>query len=134
MNLRNSIVSFIAGFIVYWFSGGLIYGLILKSFFPPMPETPEMMTCIFVGCLIAVALLTFVFNNIGGLTSIQKGFVRGGIICMMVGAAMHAYFYLQMPEWSPIQRLVDLFCNFLMGGLASSSMFFALSKFGAKNS
>lgn len=134
MNVKNFFLSFFVGLIVYWLSGGLFYEFLFKSLLPAMPEenSANMMKCIIVGCMLMTLLLTYIFNRIGGLNTHKEAVIHGGVVSLIVGGAMHAFYFYSMSEWSMIQRGIDLCINFIMGVLTSSSIYHVLRKFGTK--
>lgn len=125
MNWKKFFSTLFVGFITYWLAGGLFYAFVFKSFLPEMPEEqhPDMMKYIFLGCVLMTLLLTYIFNFIGGLTSLKNAIVHGTIICVIVAATMHTFYFQEMPEWNMIQRLLDIAINGIMGALTSLTIF-----------
>lgn len=130
MNIKKFVIFFVFGFTAYWLLGGLFYAFIFKSLLPAMPEgeNPDMMKWIFIGCIIMTILYAFIYTRIGGLNSYKDGIINGGIMNLIVAAAMHSFYFTLMQGWTMPQRLVDLFINFLMGAITSCVMYFAYNK------
>jgi hypothetical protein len=130
MTAKKFTIYFVFGFMAYWFLGGLFYGFVFKSLLPAMPEgeNADMMKFIFIGCMIMTLLFTFIYSRIGGLNSYKDAIVNGGMISLLIAAAMHTFYFMLMPGWTTTQRLIDLVINFIIGGLTSCIMLFAYSK------
>ncbi len=83
MNVKNFIIGGIVGGIVDFLMGWLVYGILLKDTFPkPEGAGAENMMFIFLGCMSFGFLISYVFSQGEGISTIAAG------IKMAIGIAL----------------------------------------------
>ncbi len=92
MNVKNFIVGGIVGGIVDFLMGWLVYGILLKDTFPkPEGAGAENMMFIFMGCMCFGFLISFVFSQGEGISTMAAGIKMAlGITLFM--ALSHCFF------------------------------------------
>jgi len=83
MNVKNFLISGIAGGIVDFLLGWLFYGILLKDVFP-MTGT-ENMTFIFLGCMSLGFLMSFIFSMGETISKCVPGIKAGAGIGLFLG-------------------------------------------------
>lgn len=73
MNVKNFIVGGIVGGITHFLLGWLLYGMLLKDFFPKPEGTEENIAFIFLGCMFFGFMLSFVFSQGEGINKCVPG-------------------------------------------------------------
>lgn len=73
MNVKNFIVGGIVGGIADFLMGWLLYGMLLKDFFPQPEGTTENITFIFLGCMFFGFMMSFIYNQGEGISKCVPG-------------------------------------------------------------
>jgi hypothetical protein len=73
MNVKNFIIGGIVGGIADFLMGWLLYGMLLKDFFPQPEGTTENITFIFLGCMFFGFMMSFIYNQGEGIRKCVPG-------------------------------------------------------------
>jgi hypothetical protein len=94
MNVKNFLVSGIAGGIVNFLLGWLLYGVLFKDLYP---EGENMnLLFIFLGCMTFGFFVAYLFTRWAGITNLTKGLTTGGIIGLFTSLSMNFFMYASM--------------------------------------
>lgn len=125
MNTKT-LISGLAGGIVIFLAGYLIYGLIMMNYFmsnmvsyPGLMKEPMELWAMAVGNIILGILLAYILN-LAGIVSATRGATTGAIVLFLIGLSINLIMFAQM-NLSPLQvSIVDSICMAIMGALAGS--------------
>jgi len=120
----RSILAAFAGALVWFFSGWLIYGILLMDFFSnhvttydgltkEMPDLP----LLFLSHLIWAGIFTLVFEKWAKIRSFGPGFTWGLILGFLYGLYLNLYFLAMMNFYDTTAVLVDTVVSTLLAGL-----------------
>lgn len=130
----------LAGAVVTFLSGWVLYGMALKSFFDAntteagaavMRGESMVMWAIFVGCLAWSLLLAMLYSRWAGITTFKSGAMAGAWIMFLVALGADFFSYASMNVGTMNTTLVDPFINAVQGALAGGVIGWALG-FGNK--
>ncbi|SDL67847.1 hypothetical protein SAMN05421813_101180 [Daejeonella rubra] len=120
MNTKTLIIG-IAGGIVVFLTGFLIYGVLMMEYFvsnmssfPGFTKDPMEIWAIAAGNIIWGILLAYVFN-LGGLSSGGRGALHGAILFFLFSLGMNIVSYGQYNLYSLPLSLVDALCMAILG-------------------
>ncbi len=125
MNTKT-IVSGLAGGIVIFFAGYLIYGILLMDYFasnmttyPGLLKEPMEIWAIGVGNIVWGILLAYIFN-IAGVNNASRGALNGAVIFFLFGLGLNFVLYGQWNLYSPSLLLVDALGSAVNGALGGA--------------
>lgn len=125
MNVKNLLISSVAGSVVYFLLGWLFYGLLFTEIYPASDN--ENMLFVYLGCLTFCILLSYVFLQWAEIRVPQTGAKAGGIIGLLYGAGMNFFIYSsQTPNYTNI--FIDILINAMMGAIVGAFIAFVISK------
>lgn len=73
MNVKNFLIGGIVGGIADFLMGWLLYGMLLKDYFPKPVGAAENLTFIFLGCMCFGFMMSFIFNQGEGISKCVPG-------------------------------------------------------------
>lgn len=73
MNVKNFLIGGIVGGIADFLMGWLLYGMLLKDFFPKPEGAAENLAFIFFGCMCFGFMMSFIFNQGEGISKCVPG-------------------------------------------------------------
>lgn len=123
------ILAAIAGSILYFLLGWLIYGFLLMDFFVEntkyyeglMYEMPNLLLY-FLANLSMSYLIAFIFQKWANIKSISKGFSAGFFIGLFLSISIDLMFYAGMDLYTPTLVVVDVIANSVIIGLVGGSI------------
>lgn len=90
MNVKNFLVSGIAGGIVQFLLGWLFYGILFKNSFPT--DGNENMLFIFLGCMTFGFFVSYIFTKWARISNVASGFKAGAVIGLFI--ALYTNFFM----------------------------------------
>ncbi|MFA6945001.1 MAG: hypothetical protein WC220_03780 [Pedobacter sp.] len=125
MNTKTFLIG-IAGGIVVFLAGYLIYGVLMMDYFvanmttfPGLVKEPMEIWAIGVGNIIWGILLAYILN-MGKIDSGIQGAITGAILFFLFGLGMNFVAFGQYNLYTLQLSFVDAFCMALLGGLSGS--------------
>mgnify|MGYP001563640020 CR=1 FL=1 len=125
MNTKT-LISGLAGGIVFFLAGYLIYGVLLMDYFtsnmtsyPGLLKEPMELWAIGAGNLIWGILLAYIFN-MAGISSASRGAVNGAIILFLVGLGVDLMLYGQWNIYSLPLSIIDALATGVLGALGGA--------------
>jgi len=123
------ILAAIAGSILYFLLGWLIYGFLLMDFFVEntkfyeglMYEMPNFLLY-FLANLSLSYLIAFIFQKWANIKTISKGFSAGFFIGLFLSISIDLMFYASMDLYTPTGVVVDIIVNSVIIGVAGGSI------------
>jgi hypothetical protein len=125
MNVKNLVVSSVAGSVLYFLLGWVIYGMLFTNIYPPTDN--QNMVLIYLGCLAFSALLAYVFLQWASISDPKTGARAGGIIGLLYGAGLNFFMYSSMTPNYPNIAL-DIILNAVMGAITGAFIAFVISR------
>ncbi|MBK6997799.1 MAG: hypothetical protein KA138_02390 [Saprospiraceae bacterium] len=117
----------LAGAVVTFLSGWVLYGMALKGFFDAnttevgasvMRGEMPLMWAIFVGCLAWSLLLALLYSRWAAITTFKGGAIAGAWIMFLVALGADFFSYASMNIMTMNAALVDPVVNAVQGALA----------------
>ena len=123
MNVKNFIIGGIVGGIVDFLFGWLLYGILLKDFFPkPEGSGAENTTFIFLGCLFFGFMMSFIFNQGEGISKCVPGVKLAIGIGMFMSLSMN-FFYSMYSETINFQLVaVDVLVSMVIASIVGAAI------------
>ncbi len=137
MDAKKRILATLAGFVVFFMLGWLLYGMLLVDFFNVnrgtatgvMREESEMVWWALVGGnLMQAYLLVYVFGNWANVTTFGAGFKAGSVIGLIIGFGIDLTMYGTTHIMNLTGTLVDPFIVAVMMGLSGGVIGMVLGK------
>lgn len=125
MNLKNLLISSLAGFAAFFLLGWLFYGQLFPELHPESPETN--MSFIALGCLFNGVMLAYIFQNWANMSNWMDGFKVGAAISLIGAFSMLFFMYSNMPMNSA-NFFKELIASTLSGGLTGAVIAFVNGK------
>lgn len=123
MNLRVILAS-LAGAIVSFFLGWLVYGILLSGFYESNSThydglwiSPPNLVGIFISGWAMSLLFAFVFSKWANISSFVPGVVAAAIMTFLFGLSIDIYFWSNMNLFSAKLLVVDVFVGSAFNGL-----------------
>ena len=117
----------LAGAVVTFLSGWVLYGMALKGFFDAnttevgasvMRGEMPLMWAIFVGCLAWSLLLALLYSRWAAITTFKGGAIAGAWIMFLVALGANFFSYAGMDVMTMNAAIVDAVVNAVQGALA----------------
>jgi hypothetical protein len=120
----NTIIAVVAGAVLYFFAGWLVFGFLLMGFYSAhtmhyeglMKEMPNLFA-VFISCLLTTSLYAFVFEKWANIRSFGKGFTGGMIISFFIYASMDVSFAGMYNLFDIPVLVVDILVSTVLGGI-----------------
>lgn len=102
MDMKKRLLATLAGFVVFFLLGWLLYGMVLMDFFNSnqgtatgvmRAETEMVWWALVVGNLLQAYLLVYIFGNWANITTFGGGFKSGLIIGLIIGYGVDLTMY-----------------------------------------
>nr|WP_294777581.1 hypothetical protein [uncultured Flavobacterium sp.] len=121
MNVKNFIVGGIVGGIADFLMGWLLYGMLLKDFFPkPEGAGAENLTFIFLGCMCFGFMMSFIFNQGEGISKCVPGVKLAVGIALFMSLSMN-FFYSMYSETINMQMVaVDVLVSIVIASVVGA--------------
>jgi hypothetical protein len=129
----RGLLAALAGAVVLFFSGWLVYGILLMDFFVAqtihyeglLNEMP-ILGLLFLSHLVMAYLLVFIFEKWAKISSFDSGFVAGLILGFLIYLSIGLYFLAAMNLFSFVSIIVDVVVGALLIGLMGGVIAFIL--------
>ncbi len=118
MNVKNFLISGIAGGIVDFLLGWLLYGILLKDVFP-MTGT-ENMTFIFLGSMALGFLMSFIFSMGETISKCMSGIKAGAIIGLFLGLYSDFFMNVNNAAVNYQNIVIDVAVTIVMSAIVGS--------------
>lgn len=125
MNTKT-LISGLAGGVVIFLAGYVVYGIIMMNYFmsnmvtyPGLMKEPMELWAMAIGNIVLGILLALILN-LGGIVSATRGATIGALVFFLIGLGVNLMMYAQM-NLTPLQvGFVDSVCMALLGALAGA--------------
>lgn len=128
MNVKNFVISGIAGGFIEFILGWLFYGILFKDSFPS--NGTENMLLIFLGCMTFGFLLSYIFIKWAHISNWKTGLTAGAIIGLFI--ALYFSFFANsmktMDELNIQLMALDTAITVVMSALVGSAIAFVSGK------
>lgn len=114
MKAKQFLLAGIAGGIVNWLLGWLIYGIVLKDVFPQPEETSTTMIYIFLGCLTYALFLSYVYNKWAQITTFMTGAKAGLVLGLLIGIYYNFFNLAMNGDITTEMAIYDVISNIVM--------------------
>jgi len=127
MNTKKFFIGTLAGGIVFFFLGYLIYGVALSDFFSRHTIAPQgsmrqmseiVWWALILGNFASGALLSYIFLKLGNIGSLGSGAGTGAVIGFFVTLSMDLIQYATENNIGRLARLVDVLAGIVMYAVA----------------
>jgi hypothetical protein len=137
MDLKKRMLATLAGFVVFFLLGWLLYGMLLMDFFNSnqgtasgvmRAETEMVWWALAVGNLLQTYLLVYIFGNWANITTFGGGFKAGVIIGLIIGYGVDLTMYGTTNIMNLTGALVDPLVIGVMMGVSGGVIGVVLGK------
>ncbi|MEZ4884454.1 MAG: hypothetical protein R3E32_06900 [Chitinophagales bacterium] len=135
MDFKKLAISTLVGGLVFFFTGGIFYGLLLADFFQSqlgpiqgLNREEPILWALVLGNLFSGLLLSLIFSRWAGIKTAVSGAKAGAIICFLMALSYDLVFYSMTNMTTLIATLVDPFVFALMGALAGAAIGWILGR------
>jgi hypothetical protein len=125
MNFKNVLIGSFVGFLAYFLTGWLFYGILFPQLHPASAESS--MLNVALGCFFAGMLLAYIFDQMGGVSDMMKGFQVGAIFSIISALSMLFFMYSSMPM-NTTNFAQELIASVISGGIAGGLIAFVNGK------
>lgn len=137
MNSKGSVAAVLAGAIVVYAVGYVIFDTIFASFYAAnagsatgVTREPRIIWAAIVGALCYATLITYTMNRGGGATSVATGAQVGAIVGLLLWGTVDFSFYSGTNLNSLTTAIVDPLLEFVRGGISGAVIALVLGKVG----
>ena len=127
MNTKKFLFSSLAGTIVYFLLGWVVYGLIFKDIYPQKEEYAHGMLFVFLGCLFFATFMAYVFAKWAGISLWTTGAKAGAVIGFFYAITMNFFMYSGM-EMNNMNMGLDIVLGIVMGAITGAVIAFVNGK------
>ena len=136
MNNKKTLIGGIAGGILFFLLGWLVYGILLMGFMNQHPgaignvnrsDTDMQMGYIFAGSILQGFLLAYILVK-ANISSVAGGFITGAIIGFLIAASFDLTMYGTTYIMSKKGIMADIIAATLVSGAVSAGIVFAINK------
>ena len=137
MDSKKRIMATLAGFVILFLLGWLLYGMLLMDFYQAnsgtvsgvMREESEMIWwALIVGNLLQAYLLVYIFGKWANITSFGGGLKAGAILGLILGFAINLTMYGTTNMMNLTAALVDPFVGAAMMGITCGVIGYVLGR------
>ena len=136
MNNKKTLTGGIAGGILFFLLGWLVYGILLMCFMNQHPgsignvnrsDTDMQMGYIFAGSILQGFLLAYILVK-ANISSVAGGFITGAIIGFLIAASFDLTMYGTTYIMSKKAIMADIIAATLLSGIVSAGIVFVINK------
>jgi len=136
MNNKKTLTGGIAGGILFFLLGWLVYGILLTGFMNQHPgsignvnrsDTDMQMGYIFAGSILQGFLLAYILVK-ANISSVAGGFITGAIIGFLIAASFDLTMYGTTYIMSKKGIMADIVAATLLSGIVSAGIVFVINK------
>lgn len=132
MNFKNFIIGTIAAFIVNFALGGIFYQALFPNLYPATEHNNMIMPIL--GGLFSSMMYAYVFDKFAdAASSFKSAGMIGAIISFLSSLSMNFYMFSNKPL-DVNHLMTEAFISIVMGSCIGIAIWFAISKFGIKES
>lgn len=137
MNLKKIAIASVAGGIVFWLLGGLIYGMALTSFMTEHAAGPTanmrgdadmILWAMLLGNIIQAGLFAYIYDHWAGIATFMSGAKAGLLIGALMAAGMGFINYAVFSGADLTWVITDIVVHGVMGAIAGGVIGFLLGK------
>jgi hypothetical protein len=136
MSIKKVIIAGLAGGIVYFVLGWLVFGILMKDFYAAhtntgimRPEKDMIWWAMVVSNLTWGIFMAYVLNRFGNANSLGSGFMAGATISLLISACYSLGFYAYSTMYGDMTGLaVDIILGTVVGGIIGAVVGFVLGK------
>ncbi|OWY19103.1 hypothetical protein C7N43_31520 [Sphingobacteriales bacterium UPWRP_1] len=139
MNLNKILLAGLAGGVVSFFLGWIIYGMLLRGAFEPQYTTPIMRPdnemvfwALILGNLSCGMLYSYIFGRWAGISNWMTGAQAGAVIGLLIGMYYDFTMYATANVMTLQGTLMDLVVCVVMGAAVGAVVAFVLGMGGKK--
>ena len=136
MNTKGSVAAVLAGAIVVYAVGYVIFDTVFASFYAAnagsatgVLREPQILWAVLVGCVCYAALITYTMNR-GGATSVATGAQVGAIVGLLLWGTVDFVLYGAMNLNNLTVTVLDPILEFVRGGISGAVIALVLGKVG----
>lgn len=137
MNTKGSVAAVLAGAIVVYAVGYVIFDTVFASFYAANAGSAtgvfresQVLWAVLVGCVCYAALITFTMNRGGGTASVATGAQVGAIVGLLLWGTVDFVFYGAMNLNNLTVTVLDPILEFVRGGISGAVIALVLGKVG----
>lgn len=136
MSIKKVSIAGLAGGVVAFFLGWLIYGILLKDFMADhmntsimLPDADMVWWAMIVSNLVWGFTLAYIFNRWANISTLSAGLSAGAIICFLISLSYSLSFYAMSTLYTDMTGLaVDIIAGTVMGAVIGAAVGFVLGK------
>ena len=136
MSIKKITIAGIAGAVVYFLLGWLVFGILMKDFYTAhmnncamRPETAMIWWAMIVSNLFWAILIAYIFNKWANINTLSAGLSAGFMIFLLLSLAFGLGFYGFSTMYTDITGMcVDIVINVVMGTILGGVVGFVLGK------
>lgn len=136
MSIKKITIAGIAGGVVYFLLGWLVYGILMKNFYAEhmnncamRPEADMIWWALIVANIMWGVLIAYIFNRWANITSLSAGLSAGAILFLLLGLAFGLGFYAYTTMYNDMTgMIVDILIGTVMGAIVGGVVGFVLGK------
>lgn len=136
MSIKKITIAGIAGGVVYFLLGWLVYGMLMKDFYAEhmnnsimRPEADMIWWAMIASNLLWGILIAYIFNRWANITTFAAGLSAGAMIYLLMGLAFSLGFYAYSTMYNDTTGLlVDLVMGIVMGAIVGGVVGLVLGK------
>ncbi|NNC46665.1 MAG: hypothetical protein HKN99_12345 [Winogradskyella sp.] len=118
MKAKQFLLAGLAGGIVNWLLGWLIYGIALKDVFPQPVESTSTMIYIFLGCLTYALFLSYIYNKWAQITTFMTGAKAGIVLGLLIGIYYNFFNLAMNSDVTTTMAIYDVISNIVMTAIS----------------
>ncbi len=136
MSIKKIMIAGIAGGIIYFLLGWLVYGILLKDFYAAhmnnssmRPEADMIWWAMIASNLLWGIFIAYIFNRWANINTVSAGLSAGAIIFLFIGLSMSLGFYAYTTMYGDMTGMVvDILVGVVMGAIVGAVTGFVLGK------
>lgn len=136
MSIKKITIAGIAGGVVYFLLGWLVYGMLLKDFMASnmnttimRPETEMIWWAMIASNILYGVFFAYIFNRWANITTLSAGVTAGGILSLLLGLSMSLGFYAYSTMYGTMTGMaVDIIVSVVMGAIVGGVVGLVLGK------
>ena len=136
MSIKKIAIAGIAGGVVYFLLGWLVYGILLKDFYAAhmnncamRPETDMIWWAMIAANIMWGIFIAYIFNRWANITTLSAGLSAGAILFLLLGLAFSLGFYAYTTMYSDMTGMIaDIAIGTAMGAIVGGVVGLVLGK------
>lgn len=136
MSIKKITIAGIAGGVIYFLLGWLVYGMLLKDFYAKnmndtimRPEADMIWWAMIVSNILYGVFFAYIFNRWANISTFMAGATAGGVLSLIFGLSMSLNFYAFSTMYGTMTGMaVDVIVNVVMGAIVGGVVGLVLGK------